>query len=303
MGTFVTGEIAGTPAISIDSLSKTYIGKKRVRVEALKNVSLTVGRGEVFGFLGPNGAGKSTTIKCLVGLMRPTHGAATIMGEAIPSIASRCNIGYLPENPSFYDYLSADEYIRFVGSVFQMPADELSRKTEEVLKLLELWDARKRPIRSYSKGMVQRVGLAQVLVHDPDVYILDEPMSGLDPLGRALVKEIIMDLKKQGKTVFFSTHIIDDVEKVCDRVGIIAGGVLKSVEHVDRILHQGVTGYTITGQYGNGEIRTVTANRDELNSKLASLSAEGVVVSLIEPVRKNLEQFFLDIVNESRKSE
>lgn len=303
MSTFVDGEIAGIPTISIDSLSKTYIGKKRVRVEALKNISLTVGRGEVFGFLGPNGAGKSTSIKCLVGLMRPTHGTATIMGEAIPSIASRRNIGYLPENPSFYDYLSADEYIRFVGSVFQMPADELSRKTEEVLKMLELWDARKRPIRSYSKGMVQRVGLAQVLVHDPDVYILDEPMSGLDPLGRALVKEIILDLKKQGKTVFFSTHIIDDVEKVCDRVGIIAGGVLKSVEHVDRILQQGVTGYTITGQYSNGEIRTVTANRDELNSKLASLTVEGVAVSLIEPVRKNLEQFFLDIVKESRKSE
>lgn len=303
MSTFVDGEIAGLPAISIDSLSKTYIGKKRVQVEALKDISLTVGRGEVFGFLGPNGAGKSTTIKCLVGLMRPTHGTATIMGEAIPSIASRRNIGYLPENPSFYDYLSADEYIRFVGSVFKMPADELSRKTEEVLKLLELWDARKRPIRSYSKGMIQRVGLAQVLVHDPDVCILDEPMSGLDPLGRALVKEIIIDLKKQGKTVFFSTHIIDDVEKVCDRVGIIASGVLKSVEHVDRILQQGVTGYTITGQYSNGEIRTVTVNRNELNRKLASLTAEGVAVSLIEPVRKNLEQFFLDIVKESRKSE
>lgn len=303
MSTFVDGEIAGIPAISIDSLSKTYIGKKRVRVEALKNISLTVGRGEVFGFLGPNGAGKSTSIKCLVGLMRPTHGTATIMGEAIPSISSRRNIGYLPENPSFYDYLSADEYIRFVGSVFKMSADELSRKTEEVLKLLELWDARKRPIRSYSKGMVQRVGLAQVLVHDPDVCILDEPMSGLDPLGRALVKEIIIDLKKRGKTVFFSTHIIDDVEKVCDRVGIIAGGVLKSVEHVDRILQQGVTGYTITGQYSNGEIRTVTVNREELSNKLASLTAEGVAVSLIEPVRKNLEQFFLDIVKESRKSE
>lgn len=303
MNTFIDGEIADTPAIAIDGISKTYLGKKRVRVEALKNVSLTVNRGEVFGFLGPNGAGKSTTIKCLVGLMRPTNGTATIMGEPIPSIASRRNIGYLPENPSFYDYLSAEEYVRFVGSVFQMPADELSRKTEEVLKLLELWDARKRPIRSYSKGMVQRVGLAQVLVHDPDVYILDEPMSGLDPLGRALVKEIVGDLKMQGKTVFFSTHIIDDVEKICDRVGIIADGVLKSVEHVDRILEQGVTGYTITAQDGKGDNLTLTVDRDGLSGKLTSLAAAGCTVSLIEPIRKNLERFFLDIVKESRRPE
>ncbi|CAG0956478.1 partial putative ABC transporter ATP-binding protein YxlF, partial [Anaerolineales bacterium] len=199
--------------------------------------------------------------------------------------------------------LSAEEYIRFVGSVFQMPAEHLVSKCDEVLKLLELWDARKRPIRSYSKGMVQRVGLAQVLIHDPDVYILDEPMSGLDPLGRALVKDIIGDLKKRGKTVFFSTHIIDDVEKVCDRVGIISGGVLKSVERVARILAQGVTGYTITAQNGKGEIRTFTVERDDLSGNLATLTADGFTVSLIEPVRKNLERFFLDIVQESRKSE
>jgi len=303
MEALITRENAGIPAIAIEQMSKTYIGKKRVRVEALQNVSLTVGRGEVFGFLGPNGAGKSTTIKCLVGLMRPTKGDAAIMGEGVSSLASRRNIGYLPENPSFYDYLSAEEYIRFVGSVFQMPAEQLASKCEEVLKLLELWDARKRPIRSYSKGMVQRVGLAQVLIHDPDVYILDEPMSGLDPLGRALVKDIIGDLKKRGKTVFFSTHIIDDVEKVCDRVGIISGGVLKSVERVDRILEQGVTGYAITAQNGKGDIRTFTVERDDLSATLATLTADGFTVSLIEPVRKNLERFFLDIVQESRKPE
>lgn len=224
MGTFINGETAGASAIAIDSISKTYIGKKRVRVEALKNVSLTVGLGEVFGFLGPNGAGKSTTIKCLVGLMRPTKGTATIMGESIPSIASRRNIGYLPENPSFYDYLSAEEYIRFVGSAFQMPADELTRKSEEVLKLLELWDARKRPIRSYSKGMVQRVGLAQVLVHDPDVFILDEPMSGLDPLGRSLVKEIISDLKRRGKRYFSALILLMMLKRFATASGLFPVG-------------------------------------------------------------------------------
>lgn len=290
-------------ALEIDKLTKVYRGKKRQTVDALKEFNLSVNHGEIFGFLGPNGAGKSTTIKCLMGLIRPSSGAAFIMGEPAGTELSRRNLGYLPENPAFYDYLSAEEYLYFVGKTFRMPTGQLQRRVEEVLKQLELWDARKRTIREYSKGMVQRVGLAQVLIHDPDVYILDEPMSGLDPLGRALVKEIILSLKGKGKTVFFSTHIIDDVEKICDRVGIISCGVLKSVERVDRIMQQGVTGYTITAQSDRGEIRSFTVKRDDLSANLATLTADGFTVSLIEPVRKNLERFFLDIVNESRKPE
>jgi len=189
-------------ALELQNLCKRFTGKKHQSVEALKDISLTIGQGEVFGFLGPNGAGKSTTIKCLMGLIRPTSGTASIMGEAAGSEAARARVGFLPENPAFYDYLSAEEYLLFVGRVFRMQESLLARRTEEALKKLELWDARKRPIRSYSKGMVQRVGLAQVLIHDPDLYILDEPMSGLDPLGRALVKEIILDLKQRGKSVF-----------------------------------------------------------------------------------------------------
>lgn len=290
-------------ALEIDKLTKVYRGKKRQTVEALKEFNLSVNHGEIFGFLGPNGAGKSTTIKCLMGLIRPSSGAAFIMGEPAGTELSHRNLGYLPENPAFYDYLSAEEYLYFVGKTFRMPTGQLQRRVEEVLKQLELWDARKRTIREYSKGMVQRVGLAQVLIHDPDVYILDEPMSGLDPLGRALVKEIILSLKGKGKTVFFSTHIIDDVEKICDRVGIISCGVLKSVERVDRIMQQGVTGYTITAQSDRGEIRSFAVKRDDLSANLATLTADGFTVSLIEPVRKNLERFFLDIVNESRKPE
>ena len=223
-------------AIDISGLCKHFNGKKMTRVEALKNLDLLISPGEVFGYLGPNGAGKSTTIKCLMGLIRPTAGTATMMGEPIGSVASRAKVGFLPENPAFYDYLSAEEYLHFVGKAFKMPQALLSRRADETLKLLELWDARKRPMRGYSKGMVQRVGLAQTMIHDPDLYILDEPMSGLDPLGRALVKEIILGLKKRGKSVFFSTHITDDVEKICDRVGVIVKGRLEAMDSVENIV-------------------------------------------------------------------
>jgi len=182
-------------ALEIKALNKTFRGKKRARVDALKEVNLTVAQGEVFGFLGPNGAGKSTTIKTIMGLIQPSSGEASIMGHPTGSALARKQVGYLPENPAFYDYLTAEEYLNFVGQIYGMPKELLERRKDEVLALLELSESRKRPMRTYSKGMVQRLGLAQVLLHNPDVYILDEPMSGLDPLGRALVKNIILDLK------------------------------------------------------------------------------------------------------------
>ncbi len=296
-------------AIEITELSKTFKSKKGGRVEALKGVSLSVGQGEVFGFLGPNGAGKSTTIKCLMGLIKPSSGNATVMGKTVSASDARKTVGFLPENPAFYDYLSAEEYLYFVGRVFQMPEAVLTRRTEEMLKLLELWDARKRQMRGYSKGMVQRVGLAQTLIHDPDVYILDEPMSGLDPIGRALVKEIILDLKKQGKCVFFSTHITDDVEKVCDRVGIIVNGVLQSVHEVDDLLQQGIEGYQVqvtncphdlAYEYAekgkNAMPGQIYVPRHQYQNFMEKLFAGGGSVILIEPKRKNLEAFFLDVV-------
>jgi ABC-2 type transport system ATP-binding protein len=180
-----------------------------------------------------------------MGLLKPTAGSASIMGIDAGHSDSRRQVGYLPENPAFYDYLSAEEYLSFVASQFNLDGALLRSRSEEVLHRLDLWDARKRPIRGYSKGMVQRVGLAQALIHDPEVYILDEPMSGLDPIGRALVKEIILDLKSRGKCVFFSTHITDDVEKVCDRVGVIIKGSLVALDRVENILRSGVDGYVI----------------------------------------------------------
>lgn len=284
-------------AIEIKGLSKQFVGKKRQKVEALKGLTLQIEQGEVFGFLGPNGAGKSTTIKCLMGLIRPTSGTASIMGEPIGSEASRRNVGYLPENPAFYDYLTAEEYLQFVGKTFKMPDALLTRRSAEVLKQLELWDARKRPIRGYSKGMVQRVGLAQVLIHDPDVYILDEPMSGLDPIGRALVKEIIVDLKKRGKSVFFSTHITDDVEKVCDRVGILLHGELKMVDRVDAIMSRGIIGYQVRLKDADGTVLDEEVPKELLDRFLAEQVATGRELVLVEPRRKNLEDFFLSLVH------
>lgn len=284
-------------AISMHGLSKTYRGKKGARVVALKNLNLKIEQGEIFGFLGPNGAGKSTTIKTLMGLIRPTSGSALIMGKDISSSEARRHVGFLPENPAFYDYLSAAEYLGFVGKTFSMEASSLEKKSEEVLKLLELWDVRKRPIRSYSKGMIQRVGIAQVLIHDPEVYILDEPMSGLDPLGRVLVKEIILELKARGKAVFFSSHITSDMESVCDRVGIITKGELRSVASIDTIMSEGIMGYSVQSKTSGGEERTETyVPKEELTSFLATLQRNGREISLIEPRRKNLEQFFLDII-------
>ncbi|WP_281183999.1 ABC transporter ATP-binding protein [Trichlorobacter lovleyi] len=284
-------------ALDMQGLSKAFKGKKRQTVEALKGLSLAIEQGEVFGFLGPNGAGKSTTIKCLMGLIRPTSGTASIMGEAIGTEASRRNVGYLPENPAFYDYLTAEEYLQFVGKTFKMSDALLIRRSAEVLKQLELWEARKRPIRGYSKGMVQRVGLAQVLIHDPDVYILDEPMSGLDPIGRALVKEIIVDLKKRGKSVFFSTHITDDVEKVCDRVGILLHGELKMVDRVDAIMSRGIVGYQVRLKDADGAVLDEEVPKELLDRFLAEQVATGREIVLVEPRRKNLEDFFLSLVH------
>jgi ABC-2 type transport system ATP-binding protein len=298
-------------AIEISGLSKTFKGKKGVRVVALEGLDLSIAQGEVFGFLGPNGAGKSTTIKSLLGLIRPTSGNAQIMGTDSSTPAARCHVGYLPENPAFYDYLTAEEYLTFVGRSFSMPEVQLREQRERVLKLLDLWEARKRPMRGYSKGMVQRVGLAQVLIHNPDVYILDEPMSGLDPVGRALVKEILIDLKKQGKTVFFSTHVTADVEVVCDRVGVIVGGRLCAVNTVEEIMETGIEGYSIQligaidGEFSDftstkaGDTRSeFYVSRDRLDFFMGELNKSQAKVHLIEPKRTNLEAFFLDIVRQ-----
>ncbi|MFZ5763484.1 MAG: ABC transporter ATP-binding protein [Thermodesulfobacteriota bacterium] len=287
-------------AITTRGLTKIFPGKRGTELVALDRLDLKIAKGEAFGFLGPNGAGKSTTIKLLMGLIKPTTGSGSIGGIDMTHWQARARVGYLPENPSFYEYLNAEEYLAFVGSFFQMPAAEIHSRAEAILKRLTLWEARKRPLRSYSKGMVQRLGLAQVLLHNPDIFILDEPMSGLDPLGRALVKEIIRELKEAGKCIFFSTHITSDVEAVCDRVGIILNGRLRTVENVETIMANGITGYHIRYRRPSAEVlQETSAKKEQLPEILAQLHLAGDEIVLLEPQRKDLEKFFLEIVQQN----
>lgn len=228
--------------IKIEGISKEFkegIGAKRVK--ALEDLTLEVHKGEVFGFLGPNGAGKSTTIKILINLIYPDKGRASINGKDVRERETRRHVGYLPENPFFYDYLTAEELLWFGGKASGLSSEVIKERAEDLLNKVNLHGARKRQLRTYSKGMVQRAGLALSLIHDPDVVILDEPMSGLDPIGRKMVGDLIIELKGQGKTVFFSSHILTDIERFCDRVGIIAGGRLRLVDRLDSLLSGGAT--------------------------------------------------------------
>jgi ABC-2 type transport system ATP-binding protein len=228
--------------ITITGISKEFkegIGGRRVR--ALEGLDLEVREGEVFGFLGPNGAGKSTAIKILMNLIYPDKGSASIMGKDVRDRETRRHVGYLPENPYFYDYLTAEELLWFGGRASGMPLSTIKTRTDELLAKFSLTASRKRKLRTYSKGMVQRAGLALALIHDPDVAILDEPMSGLDPIGRKMVGDLIIDLKRQGKTIFFSSHILTDIERFCDRVGIIIGGRLRLIDTLEKVLSAGGT--------------------------------------------------------------
>jgi len=310
-----TKQIDKTAPIFIDQLHKQYRGKKRKTVNALKGISLTVAPGEVFGFLGPNGAGKSTTIKSLLGLIRPTSGVVKLFGQAANTAKSRTRVGYLPENPAFYDFLSAREYLQFVGRSFGMAVDDIRHQSQKVLSLLGLEDAANRPIRGYSKGMVQRLGIAQTMLHDPDLYILDEPLSGLDPLGRTLVKDLILDLKNRGKTVFFSTHVTADAERVCDRIGVIIDGVLHPEQVVSELLRDGVDGYfcrvvggdqnllkRFSAVSGSGDVYEVFVPHADYNTFAAELLASGGLFDLVEPRRRDIEDYFLALVEKFKGS-
>lgn len=202
----------------------------------LDNVSFSVSDGEIFGFLGPNGAGKSTTIKILFEIIFPTAGSAKILGKPIGDKSIKSRIGFLPENPYFYDYLTANQFLEFHGGLCGMSPDQLKKRIPEVLDLVGMRGTRSMYLRSFSKGMLQRIGLAQAIIHNPDLIILDEPMTGLDPLGRREVRDLMLHLKSQKKTIFFSTHILSDVESICHRVAILNKGRLLSCGSLDELI-------------------------------------------------------------------
>ncbi len=228
-------------AIEAIGLSKTFrLGFFARKVTALRDATFVVPEGATVGLVGPNGAGKTTTIKCLLGLIKPSGGKAFISGHRAPSLASRGSLGYLPENPHFYDHLKPREYLLFAGSLCGMTRGECRKRADMLIDFVGLAGAEKKPIRKFSKGMVQRLGIAQTLIHDPKIVILDEPQSGLDPIGRKEVKDMILDLKRRGRTVFFSSHILHDVEDVCDEIVAMFNGRVRARGDVETLLDRNV---------------------------------------------------------------
>ena len=299
--------------VKTEGLTKEYrTGFWRTRVRVLHDLSLEVQQGEVFGYLGPNGAGKTTTLKLLLGLIYPTAGRAWILGKDVFDVAVKAQVGFLPENPYFYDYLTGREFLDFYGHLFGVPYRERRQRIEALLQLVGLGKAGDLQLRKYSKGMLQRVGLAQALINDPQLIILDEPTSGLDPVGRKQVRDLILDLKARGKTVFFSTHIVPDVELICDRVGIIDGGRLARVGSVDDLVGSEVESIEITvsgleeslwDQVAARSIRPPVRRAErvvfavktekEAAKVIELLLGRGASIVAVQPHRQRLEDVFL----------
>ncbi len=281
--------------IEVKELRKSYRTPLRRRVvEALHGVSFSVPPGEIFAFVGPNGAGKTTTIRILMGLIRPTSGSATVFGEPVPSRAARRRLGFLPESPYFYEYLSAAELLDLVGRLHGMERAARRKRTDELLALVGLDKARKRPMKSFSKGMLQRAGIAQALMSDPELVVLDEPTSGLDPLGRKEVRDIIVGLRAAGKTVFFSSHILADVEAIADRVAIIVGGRLHDVGPVRELIDQSVRSTAVTLRRADGtELTLDVPPEQDLDELLAGARGRGERVVSVTPRHEKLEDLFL----------
>ena len=228
--------------VQIENIRKVFrVGFWGRRVTAVDQLSLDVRRGEVFGFLGPNGAGKTTTIKMLMGLIYPTSGQARIFGHPVGDPAAKAKLGFLPESPYFYDYLTSREFLNFYGHLFGLWGGSLDKRVDELLELVGMSHAKELQLRKFSKGMLQRVGIAQALINDPELVVLDEPMSGLDPIGRKEVRDLIFRLKESGKTVMFSSHILHDAELLCDRVAMIMKGRLVACGQVSELIEQGTT--------------------------------------------------------------
>src|SRR6516164_6417690 len=305
------------PAIETENLAKQYpYGflhlKKKTSLEGL---TMQVEEGEAFGLLGPNGAGKSTTIKLLMGIIFPTAGNARILGRPASDVSMHRDIGYLPEQPYFYDYLTAAEVLDYFARFHGFGVAERAERVRQMLKKVGLETAGKIQLRKYSKGMLQRVGLAQAILHDPKLVILDEPMSGLDPVGRREVRDIILELKTAGKTILFSTHILPDAEVLCDRVGVIAGGKLRGVGAPDAIVAVKTVGMEIlfelpevnpqterirvqAAKSGAGYRLSVAEN--ELYAALEELRGAGAKILSVTRIKPTLEDFFMEVVGKDR---
>jgi ABC-2 type transport system ATP-binding protein len=316
-------------AIEILDLEKSYlVGFWRKQPKrALRPLRLTIEEGEVFGFLGPNGAGKTTTLKLLMGLVFPTAGSARILGTDMDDPRVKSQIGFLPEQPYFYDHLTARELLNYYGQLSGVPAKGRSARVEQMLTRVGLSDSAGMQLRKFSKGMLQRVGLAQAILHDPKLVFLDEPMSGLDPMGRREVRDMIQQLRSEGKTVFFSTHILSDAEALCDRVGIIHQGELRGVGAVAELTAQArgkieiifyaqaqkvPAGLTSLGAEArlSGDMVNAVLPEEQQDAALEVLRRDGLKLISLTPVRNSLEEYYIqklrptqDRKDEGRKDE
>ena len=279
------------PVIQVHKLSKTFRhGFWRKRVDALRDVSFEVERGSIFGFLGPNGAGKTTTIKILTGLIAATGGEASVLGKPVPSPEARSRLGFLPENPYVYPYLTPREFVRMCGQLSAVHGEKLRKRTEHVLERVGMTYAAERPVQRLSKGMLQRTCLAAALVHEPDLLILDEPMSGLDPVGRKEVRDIILEERAGGRTVFFSSHILSDVESMCDQVTILRKGEVVVEGKMDTLLQRDAlyTDIVLGGEREAlermsqrlSEVKGVTVQKPEAVLRVTAMGDEAVAAVL-----------------------
>lgn len=309
--------------VQIEHLKKIFkVGFWGRRVTAVDDVSFDVRRGEIFGFLGPNGAGKTTTIKILMGLIYPSAGHASLFGRPVGDPAAKAKVGFLPESPYFYEYLTSREFLKFYGHLFGLTGVALDRRVDELLDLVGMAHARDLQLRKFSKGMLQRVGIAQALINDPELVVLDEPMSGLDPIGRKEVRDLILQLKQAGKTVMFSSHILHDAELLCDRVAMVLKGRLVANGRVEDLIGQGaVQSVELVVERLSAEglehlrplANTIVAQGDRLLAVLKQprdvdgaldiiRAAKATLVSLT-PHRSSLEDLFIRLVKGPQSAE
>lgn len=303
-------------AIQVEGLTKVYGGRIGDSVPAVDGISFSVAQGEIFGFIGPNGAGKTTTIKMLLGLLFPTSGKVQVLGKPVGDIESKNRMSYLPESPYFYEHMTAREVVEFYCTLFRMDKPRRKARTAELLEQVGLAKDGDRSLRNYSKGMLQRVGIAQALINDPDLLFFDEPTSGLDPIAHKDIQELILSLKQQGKTVFLSSHQLSDVELVCDRVAIINRGKIVRIGTLEELLHEGRTVITLLKPASDlsakleplaervavegDQMRVYVDNEENVHSVLEAAKGSSTLVSVL-PQRQTLEDLFVEIVREVRK--